>query len=394
VSVIHSPIIRAARCAAVLLLAGSAPLVAQAPDPITTTGKDNPVVLSSAIGAHFQGYRFAAGSDVDASQLFLIPLSYQALLAPNVSLDAYSVHIDARAKSGPTTIRYNGQLDSWLRLRWQYTPSTVLAIGFSVPTGLSKQDPVQAAIASIISNDLLGYREGNWGAGWSTTAGITSAFKRGGWRISSGASVRLSSPFESKADTNLRYAPGNELRLRLSGERTYSNGVFSTGLTFQTFQKDQYNNKNIFAAGPRVRFDVAYDFPSLHLGFTNLWRSKGDLSAEVLNAIDGTYLRDTMVTVGWQNLQIYTASTSRQLTKHIAIAPEMAFKWRTSSEQAGRGWLALGALFFPMKWDDLEYFPGVKYGFGALVPSLAGATSKSLSGGEISFIFRHPTRNF
>jgi hypothetical protein len=393
VSLLRSFALRPAHLALALVL-GSAPLVAQVPEPVTTTGKDNPVVLSSALGTHFQGYQFAKGSDVDASQLFLIPFSYQALLHKTVSLDAYSVHIDARAKSGPTTIRYNGQLDSWLRLRWQYTPATVVAFGVSVPTGLSKQDPIQAAVASIISNDLLGYREGNWGAGWSTTAGITTAWKRGDWRISTGASVRLSSPFESKPDTNLRYAPGNELRLRLSGEKTFSTGIFATGLTVQGFQKDKYNSKNIFAAGPRVRFDVSYDWPSLHLGFTNLWRSKGDLSAEVLNAIDGTYLRDTLVTVGWQNLQIFTASTSRQLTKHIAVAPEVGFKWRTADERAGRGWLLLGSVFFPMKWEDMEYFPGFKYGMGALVPSLTGAPYRSLNGGEISFIFRHPTRNF
>ena len=156
---------------ALALLLGTAELRAQLPDPISTTGKDNPIVLSAALGSHFQGYQFAKGSDVDASQLFLIPFSYQALLSKTISLDAYSVHVDARAKSGPTTIRYNGQLDSWMRVRWQYTPSTVFAVGVSVPTGLSKQDAVQAAVASIISNDLLGYREGNWGAGWSTKIG-------------------------------------------------------------------------------------------------------------------------------------------------------------------------------------------------------------------------------
>ncbi len=374
----------------------SASLSAQAPEPITvtTTSRDNPTILSTAVGVHFQGYSFAKGSDVDASQLGLIPFSYQILLNPRMSLDAYTVHVDARAKSGPTTIRYNGQLDSWLRLRWQYTPSTTLAVGVSFPTGLSKQDPQQAAVASVISNDLLGYREGNWGAGWSTTAGITTAWRRADWRISTGASLRLSSPFETKPDTNLRYAPGNELRLRVSGERSYSTGILATGFTVQLFQKDKYDSKNIFAPGPRVRFDLSYDWPSLHLGFTNLWRFKGDLSAEVLNAIDGTYLRDTLVTVGWQNLQIFTASTSRKLTKQIAIAPELAFKWRTADGQAGRGWLLVSSVFFPMKFDDMEYFPGFKYGFGSLIPSLTGASAKTLNGGEISFIIRHPTRKF
>ncbi len=388
------------RALCLTLLLASSPLGvtirAQAPEPVTvtTTSRDNPAILSTAIGTHFQGYSFAKGSDVDASQLGLIPFSYQLLLNPRVSLDAYSVHVDARAKSGSTTIRYNGQLDSWMRVRWQYTPSTTLAVGVSFPTGLSKQDPVQAAVAGIISNDLLGYREGNWGAGWSTTAGITTAWRRTDWRISTGASIRLSSPFESKPDTNVRYAPGNELRVRVSGERSYGANTLATGLTVQLFQQDRYNNKNIFAPGPRLRFDLSYDWPSLHLGFTDLWRSKGDLSAEVLNALDGTYLRDTLVTVGWQNLQIFTASTSRQLTRNIAISPELGFKWRTAAEQAGRGWLLLGSVFFPMKFDDMEYFPGFKYGFGSLVPSLAGASSKALGGGEISFIIRHPTRRF
>ena len=78
------------RALCLTLLLASSPLGvtirAQAPEPVTvtTTSRDNPAILSTAIGTHFQGYSFAKGSDVDASQLGLIPFSYQLLLNPRV----------------------------------------------------------------------------------------------------------------------------------------------------------------------------------------------------------------------------------------------------------------------------------------------------------------------
>lgn len=380
---------RARRAAALVLLAAPAWSPLRAQDVVPQT---NPTVLSAALGMHYQGYSFASGSDVEKSSLFLVPLSFQMVVAPGMVLDAYSVHVRARATSGTTVLKFDGQLDSWARLRWQYNPSTVVAIGISVPTGEEKQTAEQAAVASVISNDLLGYREGNWGAGWSTTAGISTFWRPGTWRLSAGASYRLAAGFEPQVDTTLRYNPGSELRGRIGAVRTFSTGTFETGLTVQTFTIDKLDKKNLFQAGPRVRFDLSYDWPTTRLSFTNLWRSKGDLSAPIINALDGTYLRDTLITIGWQNLMIVGASGTLRVADKFNLVPEASYKIRTASDRAGRGSLALVGFMVPFQYADLEIFPGVKYGVGRLIPSLAGASYKSLSGGELSLIIRHATR--
>ena len=129
----------ARRVAALVLLAAP---VLRAQDVVPQV---NPTILSAALGTHYQGYSFAAGSDVDKSSLFLIPLSMQLVIAPGVVLDGYTVNVRARATSGPTVLKFDGQLDSWARVRWQYNPSTVVAVGISVPTGEEKQTSEQAA---------------------------------------------------------------------------------------------------------------------------------------------------------------------------------------------------------------------------------------------------------
>jgi len=314
------------------------------------------------------------------------------VVAPGMVVDAYTVNVRARATSGGTTLKFDGQLDSWARFRWQYTPSTVVAIGVAIPTGHEKQTSEQAAVASVISNDLLGYREGNWGAGWSTTAGVSTFWKPGSWRLSAGASYRLAAGFEPQVDTALRYNPGSELRGRVGAVRTFATGTFETGLTVQTFTSDKLDKKNIFQAGPRVRFDLSYDWPATRLSFTNLWRSKGDLSAPIINALDGTYLRDTLITVGWQNLMIFGASGTVRIGGKFNLVPEASYKIRTASDRAGRGSLALVGVMVPFVYADLEFFPGMKYGVGKLIPSLTGAPYRNLSGGELSLIIRHATR--
>lgn len=379
---------RYARGASALALLAAPALRAQEVVPQTT----NPTVLSVAVGTHYQGYSFGSGSDVDKSSLFLIPIAFQMVVAPGMVLDAYTVNVQARVTSGSTVLKFNGQLDSWARLRWQYTPSTVVAIGISIPTGEGKQTAEQAAVASVISNDLLGYREGNWGAGGSTTAGIVTSWKPGNWRLSAGASFRLAAGFESQVDTVLRYNPGSELRGRIGAVRTFSSGTLESGLTVQTFTIDKRDKKNIFQAGPRVRFDLSYDLPSTRISFANLWRSKGDLIAPIINALNGTYLRDTLITVGWQNLIISSASGTLRVADTFNLVPEASFRIRSASDRNGRGSMATVGVMVPFVYAKWAIFPGVKYGVGTLIPSLTGSSSTGFRGGELSLIIRHATR--
>jgi len=149
---------------------------------------------------------------------------------------------------------------------------------------------------------------------------------------------------------------------------------------------------NIFQAGPRVRVDVSYDWPATRVAFTNLWRSKGDLTAPIINALDGTYLRDTLITVGWQNLMIFSASSTFRIADRFNVVPEASYKIRTASERSGRGSLGLVGFMVPFTYAELEIFPGMKYGVGRLIPSLVGSPYRNLSGGELSLIIRHATR--
>lgn len=351
-------------------------------------GTAAPTVASVASGVHTQTFRFAAGSDVSSAQLFLVPLAYQAQVSRDLVLDGYAAYASGTVGANNELFHLRGPVDSWLRLRWAAKPWAVVAFGLSAPTGVASHTASEAVVATILSSDLLGFREGTWGAGGSGTAGISTVHQLGAARMTMGLSYRLVGAFDPRADTTVRYAPGNETRARVGLDMNLGGGHFEAGLTAQSFAVDRMNGKNLFQSGARYRADVQYNVGSWSVYAADLWRTHGELTTSVLNVLDGSFLRDTTTTVGWQNLMLGGASTFLPIgSKGYGIQPMIEAKLRGRPERAGRGWMTSVGAGAPFRALGLEMFPQVKVTRGAMIPSDSSA-ARSLWGGEFSLVAR------
>ncbi len=342
---------------------------------------------SAASGAHIQEFSFGAGSDVSSARLLLVPLAYQARLTDGVVLDGYAAYAAGSVRAGNETFELRGPVDSWARLRWAATPWAVVALGASVPTGVSRHSPSEAVVANVLSSDLLGFREGNWGAGGSVTAGISTASSVGAARLTMGLSYRVTGSFDPRTDTSVKYAPGNETRARVGLGADVFGGHFESGLTAQRFSVDRLNQKNLFQSGTRLRADMSYDGGAWSAYAADLWRARGEITLPVLNVIDGSVERDTTTIVGWQNLALGGISASLPIGGGDVVQPLLEAKWRQRSDFGGRGWITSVGAGLPFRMFGLDAFPQAKLSRGALVPSDASGY-RDLWGAELSVVLR------
>jgi len=317
----------------------------------------------------------------------LVPLAYQARLADRVVLDGYAAYAAGDVHAANQTFQLRGPVDSWARLRWSATPWAVLAIGVSLPTGVERHSPEEAVVANVLSSDLLGFREGNWGAGGSATAGISTAHAIGVARMTAGFSYRVVGSFDPRSDTTANYAPGNETRARVGLGADVFGGHFESGLTAQRFTVDRMNQKNLFQSGDRLRADLSYDTGRFSLYAADLWRARGELTLPVLNVLDGSAERDTTTSVGWQNLALGGISASLPLGGGYIIQPMIEAKARQRSDIAGRGWITSVGAGLPSRMLGLDAFPQAKISRGALQPSDASGY-RALWGAEFSVVLR------
>lgn len=362
----------------------AAAILAAAP---TTAHAQSAQSASVASGAHVQEFSFGAGSDVSSARLVLVPFAYQARLTDGLVLDGYAAYAAGEVRSGNSTFELHGPVDSWARLRWSLTPWAIAAVGVSLPTGVERHSPEEAVVANVLSSDLLGFREGNWGAGASATAGISTAHAVGAARMTMGLSYRFVGSFDPRSDSAATYAPGNETRMRVGLGTNISGGHLETGITVQHFSVDRLNQRNLFQSGTRLRADLGYDIGGWSVYAADLWRARGELTLPVLNVIDGSAVRDTSMTVGWQNLALGGISGSLPIGHGYIIQPMVEAKARQRSDVAGRGWIASVGAGLPFRVLGLDAFPQVKLSRGSLMPSDSSGY-RTLWGGEFSVVFR------
>ncbi len=364
------------------LAAAALPLIAP-----RASSQTEQTVVSAATGVHVQSLDFGAGSDVSSARLFLVPLAYEAQLSPRVVLDGYAAYASGTVRADNQTFDLRGPVDSWLRVRWAATPWAVLAVGVSIPTGVATHTPSEAVVANVLSSDLLGFREGNWGGGASATAGVSAVRSLGSARATFGLSYRMVGGFDPRTDTSVTYAPGNETRARVGLGWDALGGRIEGGLTAQSFTVDKLNQKNLFQSGRRYRADLSYAIGAWSVYGADLLRDRGELTLPVINVLDGSVLRDTSTSVGWQNLVLGGISGYLPITRSFVVEPLLEAKARQRETQDGRGWLTSAGATVPFGMLGFDVFPTAKVTRGALVPSDASA-ARNVWGGEFSLVIR------
>jgi hypothetical protein len=256
------------------------------------------------ISPQFISYTLGAPSNNTISEM-AIPLFAFMPVTKALTLDVGTAFASARVtntsggQSNQSTI--SGLTDTQIRATVNLGSDLVLlTAGVNVPTGRSTVKPAEQAAAGLIGNDFLLFPISSMGSGFGGTGGIAVAHPFGDWNLGAGFSVRHSMPFDpyqTAAGTNLRYAPGDETRVRLGVDHPYGTGRASLGLTYSKFGDDQLAT-SIYNTGDRL----------LAQGYVTSAMGRGDylLSAWNLFRASGTQFDGT--TSGKENITDLSAS--------------------------------------------------------------------------------------
>jgi len=350
----------------------------------------------SSVGASviFQGYSFEEGLGTDVANLLLVPVAARYVTDFGLQLDAFAAWGEGRVERENQTFVLNGAVDSRIRASYQASPWAIVSVAANLPTGNATHDSEEAVVAAVLSSDILGFQESTWGTGTAITTGVATAHQVGSWAIGLGASYRVADGFEPQADTSFVYEPGNESRFRLALDKNVGEtGKFTAGTTFQIYDTDQLDGRNLFSAGNRIRGDASYSFrtgsTTLNFFVADVYRSQGDLSLQIIQ--DNQVVGDTLVTTGSQNLAVLGITAAIPVGSTVYFRPTVDFRVQSveevTDEPSQGGWLLGAGGDLPLRlFGMMDFFPRGRFSFGRIKD--ATGVGRSFWGFEASATFR------
>jgi hypothetical protein len=337
----------------------------------------------------YLGYSFDEGLGTDAAQLLMVPLGVRIPATDALTFDVSGAWAEGRVEVDGTQYVLSGLVDTGVRAAYQATPWGLVTLGVNLPTGTSELDSGQAVVASILSTDLLGFRETSWGQGLAFTSSLAFARRVGSFGVGLAAAYALRGGFNPSAEqTDLEYEPGNEARLRLGVDRNFGNSTLTLGATFINYSEDQAGGRNLFKAGNRLRFDATYAWRMAagvwSLYAADLLRQAGDLSIELLDGQGVSQGFVELETPG-QDLVLVGLIGAVGVGGGYVFRPHVDFKLQTREDAAGSGastgagsgsgWIAAAGGDLPLRiFGGLDFFPKAR----VLVGSIEGVTGEGV----------------
>jgi hypothetical protein len=341
---------------------------------------------SLAVSASFQGYSFPAALNATSATLMMLPVSYTLPVNHSLTLDLYTAYARGDVKTAGVTHTLQGLVDTRIRANLAVTPWAALTGSVNLPTGKATHDIDEAIVANSLSTELLGFREALWGTGFGATAGVATAWRTGGTGVGVGASYRVAGQFEPSSAADLKYAPGNEARVRVALDRDIGSSKLTLGATFQNYTNDQLGGHNLFAPGNRWRGDATYSFragtaSTWTLYGTDIWRENGDVTLP-----RGGSLNDTSFVAGQQNLAIVGIAGGTRIGSGLNLRPSADFRLLNRKSGANEGWLAGVGTDIPMHHGRADWIPAVRFSYGSMEDDVD--VKHGFWGGEASLTLR------
>jgi hypothetical protein len=325
-------------------------------------------------GVDYLGYSFDEGLGADAAQLLMIPVAVRIPAGDKLIFDLFGAWAEGRVEQENQVFSLSGPVDTRLKASYQAMPWALVSVSANLPTGNSAHDGQEAIVASVLSTDLLGFRETTWGTGTAITTSVASAATAGGFGIGIAAAYSARGEFEPSADDpTLTYQPGNETRVRVGIDRNFGTSTFTAGGTFVTYADDQARGENLFQAGNRLRFDASYAFRAgagvWSIYAADLMRENGDLTLDIIDQ-NGDFVSDTTVVTAKQNLIVGGIIGTVGIGGGYVFRPHVDYKYQTREErdgsQAGSGWMVAAGGDIPIRIAGTEFFPKVRVYFGSI----------------------------
>ena len=329
-------------------------------------------------GIDYLGYAFDDGLGAEAAQLLMIPVGVRFAATEALTFDVGGAWAEGRIERQGSQLELSGPVDMSVRAAYQATPWGLVTLGVNIPTGNSQHDGEEAIVASLLSTDLLGFREATWGRGLAVTSSLAVARSVGSFGLGLAGAYSVRGKFKPSADqTELEYQPGNEARIRLGVDRNFGNSTLTLGTAFINYTDDQADGRNLFKAGSRLRFDATYAWRMgagvWTLYAADLLREHGDLTLEVLDS-QGASQGFTDVETPSQNLTIVGVMGAVGIGGGFVFRPHLDFKLQSREDAAGSdegsGWLVAAGGDLPMRvFGGYDFFPKARVILGSITAS-------------------------
>jgi hypothetical protein len=254
----------------------------------------------------------------------------------------------------------------------------VLAATLSLPTGKAGHSVEEAAVAGLISADLLPFRISNWGSGGG--AGVSAAFAVPveGFGIGMSAGYRIAREFEPLTSEPLVYQPGDEVDIRVAVDRAIgTSGKLALQLAAQRFGNDAMGGDNLYRSGNRVQAIGSYSFAAGGQG-------SGVAYAGLVRRAQGTYLDRTQTTPS-QDLVLAGGGVRRQVGR-IVVTPSVDTRFFRSADGIGQGWNAGFGGSAELPLASLTFVPSARVRTGKVLVREDAETG--LSGVDLGFSIR------
>jgi hypothetical protein len=362
-----------------LLLAVLArPAAAQFPLPGSAAGA----------GVTVEHYSFASEDAAGVASLSLLttPLAVRAQLGRGFAVEvsgAYAYGVLERRDG--TLARLGGFTDTQLRLaRTWGRDRLTLALIAALPTGHATHTAEEAEVADAVAADLLPFRVSNWGTGGGVGFSAAYATTAGGMGLGVSGGYVVAGDFEpfGDLDEGLRYRPGNEATLKGVVDRTFGrSGKASLQATWQHFEDDELEGRNLYRAGDRLQVVASYQGA--------LRTATGLVYAGLLHRERGTSLDPAAVGTPVQDLWLGGAGVRIPLGR-VALVPSVDGRVFRSDDGEGQGWYAGGGVSFELGAGRLALVPSARARFGNLVVQ-EGVESR-ITGAELGLTLRYRGR--
>ena len=330
------------------------------------------------VGVDYVGYDFEDGLNAESARLFMIPVAVRVPVGQSLRFDLYSAWADGRVSQAGTTYQLTGPVDTNIKGSWQALPGVLVSLGANLPTGNSTHDDEEALVASVLSTDLLGFRESTWGTGFALTSSVAVARTVGTFGLGIAAAYAARNGFEPSEGAQLTYQPGNEIRVRAGFDKNFGNSTLTFGATFINYAEDKVSDdlgddRNLFQAGNRIRFDATYAFRAGAGVWTvyaaDLMRANGDLRIAVVDDA-GTLVGEDMLVTAKQNLLLGGLMGTVGLGSGFVFRPHVEFRSQSREEadgnDAGSGWILSGGGDIPLRIFGSEFFPKARVHYGSI----------------------------
>jgi hypothetical protein len=335
--------------------------------------------ITTGVGVDYMEYAFEEGLGVDAAQLFMVPLAVRVPVSASFAVDVFSAWAEGRVERDQQLFRLSGPVDTGLKLSFQATPWALVSVGANLPTGNAAHDSEEALVASVLSTDLLGFRESSWGTGAALTTSVASAVSAGGFGIGVAAAYAARGAYEPAEGVGLSYRPGNETRLRVGVDRAFGSSTVTAGATVVDFADDAVDDQELFRTGRRLRLDAAYAFRVGSGVWTvyaaNLSRANGDLRLATDEGT-GVLVTDSSMVTASQNLVTGGVIGSFDLGGGFVLRPHVDLTLQNREEangnRVGSGWIVAAGGDVPVRLWGSELFPRARVFFGGMRDALGG----------------------